>query len=43
MHPLGDQGEVGEHQGGGAGEQQHQGQVGELQQGGGGADEQEEK
>ena len=44
VHPLGDEGEVGEEQGGGAGEQQHHGQVvGEQHQGGGGADEQEEK
>ena len=44
VHPLGDEGEVGEQQGGGAGEQQDHGQVvGEQHQGGGGADEQEEK
>ena len=43
VHPLGHQRQVGEHQGGGAGEQQHHGQVGEQhQRGGGGAEEQEE-
>ena len=44
VHPLGDEGEVGEQQGGGAGEQQDHGQVvGEQHQGSGGADEREEK